>query len=221
VPEARTGIGVAILTAAATLIGAAAGVAGTLVVSQQQTSMALAAEQRTVRAEVYQAYIDAAAAFQHEQMVYAVHPLDHCLIDDKAMGVPTRGPFCFQFNTDQITGPAQAAEQARRRVLIYGSPDGVQATRSMDDFLAFRSDPSIAPFSRPIIKVWMAYADPSQTAEQREAVWNEAWDNFGQREAALLLVMCQEVSASPSDCSEFAKEAGTLPSPAPSATAQG
>jgi len=210
----RTALGVGILTATAALLGAAGGAYVTLEVSDRQADASIAAEQRTVRAEVYQSYLDAAVIFYEEQMRYASSPADHCTTSTEDLGLDTK-PLCLYFDFAPMRPMMLATEHSRRRVLIYGSSEAVAATAELDDYVSWAHDPSFGPFSETASEVWMAYADRATDPGLADAAWDQAWDGYLQREAALLLVMCQEVSATPTDCAEFEEHAGTPTEPAP------
>ena len=210
----RSVVGVGILTAVATLVGAGLGVFGTLVVSSRQQQAAVEAEMRTARADAYRAYLAAAHDMLVMQIDYATSD-DHCATMLSAMGAPVveGRDMCAVFELDALEPVQRAADDARRAVLIYGSPDGTRAMRALSDYLAISHDPSLAPFSDATYEVWVAFELDSR--EGAEESWNAAWDGYQTREADLLVVMCREVSVAPGDCSDFAEQA-SAPEPSPS-----
>lgn len=210
----RSALGVGVLTAAATLVGAALGVFGTLLVSSRQQQAAVDAELRTARADAYQAYLDTSHDLFVTQLDYATHE-DHCTWTLSALGAPVAEgrDMCAVFNLDEIEPVQGASVDARRDVLIYGSPDGTRAMRELSEYIGISHDPMVAPFSDAVFEVWTAIETGS--TDQAEAAWTAAWEGYEAREADLLLVMCEEVSVAPGDCSDFAEDAGA-PRPSPS-----
>lgn len=209
----RTALGVGVLTAAATLAGAGLGVAGTLLVSNQQQQAAEEAELRIVRADAYQSYLAAARDMFLTQLEYATSE-DSCVTMLSELGpVVDDRDMCAVFDLDSLRPVERAVEQGRRDVLIYGSPNGTRAMRALSDYLAISGSPSLMPFSDAVTEVWVAFE--AEGRDQAEAAWEAAWDGYLAREADLLLVMCEEVSVASGDCGDFATEAGA-PRPSPS-----